>query len=294
MALIPAIVASLWLFGLNSLRILGLTIVTSVALEYTINLLISSRDAVWNWNSVVYAVILAFFMPYNAPWWLIVVGCVIMILGGKSLFGGLGAYPVHPAALSYTILLVSWRDRFDYTGSLISLDWGTRMIEPMRQIKTLGAGAESLLDLPALFLGKQAAGIGNALIIYLLIGGLLLLLLRQVRWHIPVAFLLGVAVTSTFLQFVAPSSVATPLLQLLSGSVVFAAFFIATDYTTSPVHPIPMLIYGFLGGMIVVLIRSFGADIDGAAFAILLINLCTPLLDRIAPKVRGVEAATHA
>jgi len=233
-------------------------------------------------------------MPANAPWWLVVVGCAIMIPGGKRLFGGLGAYPVHPVALSFAILLVSWPERFDYTGALISFDWGANMIEPMRQIKTLGTGAESAFDWQALFLGHQAAGIGNGLIMYLLIGGLLLLLLRQIRWHIPVSFLLGVILTSAVLRFAAPASVATPMFQLLSGSVIFGAFFIATDFTTSPVHPIPMLIYGFLGGMIVVLIRSFGSDIDGVVFAILLINLCTPLLDRIAPKVRGVEVSGHA
>lgn len=286
--------ASLYLFGLNSLRILGLAVASSVILEYAVIRFIPARDVAWNWNSVVYAVILAFFMPYNAPWWLVVVGCAIMILGGKRLFGGLGAYPVHPVALSYAILLVSWPQRFDYTGALISFDWSINMTEPMRQIKTLGVQAESAFDWQALFLGKQAAGIGNGLIVYLLIGGLLLLLLRQIRWHIPVSFLLGVVLTSAVLGFATPASVATPVFQLLSGSVIFGAFFIATDFTTSPVHPIPMLIYGFLGGMIVVLIRSFGADIDGVIFAILLINLCTPLLDRIAPEVRGVEVSGHA
>jgi len=249
---------------------------------------------VWNWNSIVYSVLLAFFMPYNAPWWLIVVGCVILILVGKKLFGGLGAFPVHPVMLTYAILLVSWPHRFDYTAALLSLNWDTNMIEPMRLVKTLGNSAESAFDWHILLLGKQSAGIGNGLVLYLLIGGILLLLLRQIRWHIPVAFLLGVIVTSLILQSFGTVNIASPGFQILTGSVVFAAFFIATDFTTSPVHPVPMLVYGFLGGILVVLIRGFSNHVDGIAFAIILINLTTPLLDRIAPKVLGAEVPTNA
>lgn len=286
--------ASLSLYGLSAARILGLSIATCVVLEYGISRIIASRDTVWNWNSVVYSVLLAFFMPYNTPWWLIVVGCAILILVGEKLFGGLGAFPVHPVVLTYAILLVSWPHRFDYTASLISLQWDANMIEPLRLVKTLGNSAETAFDWRLLFLGKQSAGIGNSFILYLLIGGILLLLLRQIRWHIPVAFFLGVISTSFILQAFAPSNIASPGFQVLTGSVVFAAFFIATDFTTSPVHPVPMLVYGFLGGILVVLIRSFSNHIDGIAFAILLINLTTPLLDRIAPKVLGAEVPANA
>ncbi len=294
LALLPAMVASVWLFGSHSLRILGLAVAFSVLLDALANKLIPSKDKTTNWSSVTLAVILAFLMPYDAPWWLILVGCFIMIVVGKKLFGGMGAYPVHPALLSYAMLLVSWPSRLDYTASLVSLDWGVKMVEPVRLVKTLGGSAEQVFYWQDLLLGKQVAGIGNGLVLYLLLGGLLLILIKQITWHIPVTFIIGNFLMATILYLVDPGQFASPLFYLLSGGTVFAAFFLATEYTTSPVNPVPMLIYGFLGGALLMIIRAFSNYTDGVVFTILLINLCNPLLDRIRPKIYGLEVASHA
>jgi electron transport complex protein RnfD len=145
-----------------------------------------------------------------------------------------------------------------------------------------------------LLLGDQVAGIGNAMVLWLIIGGLILILWRQITWHIPVSFLLGVAVISFLGHLVYPDSFPSVQFQLLSGSTVFTTFFLVTDHTTSPVNKLPMIIYGFLGGLVLVLIRSFSIFYDGAVFAVLLINLCNPLIDRITPKVYGLEVKTNA
>ncbi len=294
LALMPAIVASVWLFGLHSLRIMGLAIALCVFFDAVVGKLVPSKDKTTNWSSVTLAILLSFMMPYDAPWWLVLVGCFIMIVIGKRLFGGLGAYPVHPAMLSYAILLVSWPKRFDYTASLISLDWGVKMVEPLRLIKTLGGNMEHAFYWQDLLLGRQVAGIGNALVLYLLLGGLLLIAIRQISWHIPVAFIIGNLVTAGILYLASPGQFATFPFYLLSGGAVFAAFFLATEYTTSPVNPLPMLIYGFLGGVLLMLIRAYSIHADGVVFTILLINLCSPLLDRITPRIRGIEASAHA
>ena len=239
-------------------------------------------------------VLLALMMPYDSPWWLILVGCFIMIIIGKKLFGGLGAYPVHPAVLSFAIMLVSWPGRFDYTASLLSVDFGTKMIEPIRFVKTLGAEAENAFNWQNLLLGKQVAGIGNALVLFLLLGGLFLIMTRQINWHIPVSFLAGTFFMAWALHLIEPTQFATPVFHILTGSTIYGAFFLATDHTSSPVNPIPMLLYGLLGGGLTVLIRSFSNYSDGVIFAILLINLCYPLLDRITPKVHGLEKVQNA
>jgi len=294
LALVPAMVASVWLFGFHSLRIMGLAVALSVSFDAIASRLVPSKDKTTNWNSVTLAILFSFMMPCNAPWWLVLVGCFIMIVIGKRLFGGLGAYSVHPALLSYAMLLVSWPERFDYTASLISHDWGIKMVEPLRLIKTVGGSMEHVFYWQDLLMGKQVAGIGNALVLYLLVGGLFLLITRQISWQIPIAFIVGNLVTAGILYYTSPGQFASPMFYLLSGGTVFAAFFLATEYTTSPVNPLPMLIFGFLGGVLLMLIRAYSIHIDGVVFAVLLINLCNPLLDRITPRIRGVEVVAHA
>jgi len=293
-ALAPALIASVYFHGFYSLRVIALTLACSVTLDAFVNWLVPSKDETSNWSSVTLAIILAFLMPVDASWWLILIGCFLMIVIGKKLFGGIGAYPVHPALLSYAMLLVSWPNRFDYTASMAAWDWGVKMIEPVRLVKTIGGSAEQLYHWQDLLLGKQVAGVGNGMVLYLLIGGLFLLLLRRITWHIPVSFLIGTLVMGEILYLSNPDQFTSPLFYLLSGGTIFAAFFLVTDYTTSPVNPIPMLIYGFLGGVLLILIRAFSNYYDGIVFAVLLVNLCNPLLDRMTPRVRGIEETSYA
>jgi electron transport complex protein RnfD len=294
MALLPAILASVWLFGANALRVIGLSVALSIVFDALTNRLMPSKDSTLNFSSVTLGVLFAFTMPYDAPWWMIVVGSFIMIVIGKKLFGGFGAYPVHPALLSFAMLRVSWPGRFDYTASMVSLDWTQKMIEPVRLVKSIGSSAESAYLWQDLLVGKQAAGIGNGLVLYLLVGGLLLIVFRQITWHIPVAFIVGHLFMAEILRLVDPAQFATPVFYVLAGGAVFAAFFLATEHTTSPVNPVPRLLYGFLGGVLLMLIRGFSSYIDGIAFTVLLINLCSPLLDRITPRVRGREVKQSA
>lgn len=121
-------------------------------------------------------------------------------------------------------------------------------------------------------------------------GGILLLLFRQIRWHIPVSFLVGVYLSALVLHVLSPEQFASPLFFLLTGSTVFAAFFLVPESTTSPVNPLPMILYGLLGGILLVIIRSFSMYSDGVVFAVLLLNLCNPLLDRITPaiEIKGI------
>lgn len=293
-ALAPAIAASVWLFGWDSIRIIGFSIVFSTGLDSIMNRLIPSKDYTANWSSVTLAVIFALLLPCTTPWWMILVGCLLMIVVGKKLFGGTGSYPVHPALLSFAMLQVSWPHRLDYTASLVSIDWGVKMIEPLRVVKSLGSGAESMFTWQDLLVGKQAAGIGNGLVLFLLIGGLFLLAMREISWQIPAGFIAGNLLMAGVIGAISPEQFASPTFYLLSGGTIFAAFFLMTDHSTSPVNPIPMVIYGVLGGALLMIIRAFSNHVDGVVFAILLVNMCTPLLDRITPKIRGLKGVENA
>lgn len=280
----PAVIASLYLFRFDSLRVITLSIAFAVTWDGLAQLAFGGKDHTTNWSSALLGLLFGLLLPVNAPWWLILLGSFIMIIIGKKLFGGLGAYPVHPVALSYAMLMISWPTRFDYTSALIDSGLGVTMVEPMRLVRTLGSTAQAGFQQLDLFWGRQVAGTGNAMVFWLLLGGLFLLLMRQIRWQIPTGFLAGFWLSALLLHMVDPIQFATPTFQLLAGSTVLAALFLATDHTTSPINSWPQLLYGVLGGIILVLIRSFSSYHDGVVFTILLMNICAPLLDRITPR----------
>lgn len=289
LALLPAAVASALVFGEPALRVMGLSLASCVAFDALANRILKSKDHLGNGSSLTLGLLLAFLLPPGAAWWLVVAGSFLVIVVGKKLFGGWGGYPVHPVALGVAMLGVSWPERLDSTAPLLQRDWGAPLVAPMRMVKGIGSLAEPLYDKGDLFLGLQAGGTGSAMVIWLLIGGALLLLLRQLSWRIPLGFLAGVALCAWILELAAPGRGASPLFHLLAGGTVLAAFFLLPELGTAPVNPIPMLIYGFMGGVLLVLLRTFSVQGDGVVFAVLLMNLCSPLLDRITPRVVGLE-----
>ena len=261
----------------------------AVAFDLLAEKIAPSRDLTSNWSSVSLALLLAFMLPINAPWWLILCGCFMMVIVGKKFFGGVGAYPVQPAVLAIAVLQLSWPNRMDNTGALKSMDWSVTMIEPLRLLKSMGATAESQYHWLDLLLGRQVAGVADGMVLYILIGGIFLLLGREIQWQLPVGFIVGLLAIATPLYISDPTAYASPLFYLLSGGTLFAAFFLITDHTTSPVNKLPMFLYGILAGVLLILIRVYSKHPDGIVFAILLANLCFPLLDMIKPKVKGAE-----
>ena len=286
-ALLPAIIASIYYFGTAALRVFGLCVCFAVVIDFIAEKLAPSRDLTSNWSSISLGLLFAFMLPLNAPWWLILIGCLCMIIVGKKFFGGVGAYPVQPAILATAILQLSWPGRMDYTAALKDLDWSVTMIEPLRLVKTLGAGAADQYQLSDLLFGYQVAGTANGMVLFILIGGLFLLLTREIQWQAPVGFLVGLIATATLLHMNAPATYAGPLFYLLSGGTAFMALFLITDHTTSPVNKLPLLLYGLLAGILLIFIRCYSQHVDGIAYAVLLVNLCAPLMDMIKPKVKG-------
>lgn len=286
-ALTPAMVASLFFFGTASLRIFGLCILFAVAIDLLCEKFAPSRDLTSNWSSISLGLLLAFMLPLNTPWWLILIGCLVMIVIGKKFFGGVGAFPVQPAVLALAVLQLSWPDRMDYTAALKDMDWAVTMVEPLRLVKSIGAEAASQYNWYDLFFGYQVAGTGNGMVFFLLFSGLLLLLMREIQWQAPAGFVVGLFATAGILHMTDPATFAPPLFYLLSGGTVFMALFLLTDHTTSPVNNTPLFLYGLIAGILLILIRGYSKHVDGIAYAVLLVNLCGPLLDMIRPKTKG-------
>lgn len=286
-ALLPAMLASVYYFGSAALRIFGLCVVFAVVLDFIAEKLAPSRDLTSNWSSVSFALLFAFMLPLNAPWWLILIGCFLMIVVGKKFFGGVGAYPVQPAILAIAILQLSWPARMDYTAALKNLDWSITMIEPLRLVKTLGAVASEQYQWSDLLLGHQVAGTANGMVLFLLLGGVFLFALREVQWQAPAGFFIGLLATAAILHMTNPEAYASPLFYLLSGGTIFMGLFLITDHTTSPVNNLPLFLYGLLAGVLLIFIRCYSKHVDGIAYAVLLVNLCAPLMDMIKPKIKG-------
>jgi len=288
-ALLPAMAASLFFFGAEALRIFALCVIFAVVIDAAAETIFPSRDLTSNWSSVSLALLLAFMLPLNAPWWIILIGCFFMIVVGKKIFGGVGAYPAQPAVLSVAVLQLSWPGRMDYTAALKDLNWPVTMIEPLRMVKSIGAEAESRFHWLDLLLGRQVAGTAEGMVLFILIGGLFLLVMREIQWQAPAGFLVGLMVTATSLHLFDPQTFATPVFYLLSGGTLFMGLFLLTDHTVSPVNKMPLFLYGLIAGILLMLIRGYSKHVDGIVYAVLLANLCSPLIDMIKPKVKGGE-----
>ena len=163
------------------------------------------------------------------------------------------------------------------------------MIEPLRLVKSMGGTAEAQYSLLDLFIGRQVAGAGEGMVLFILAGGVMLLLMREIQWQLPFGFFIGLMVSGGLLHWYDPNVFASPLFYLFSGGTVLMGLFLITDHTTSPVNKVPMFLYGVLAGILLILIRGYSKHVDGIAFAILLANLCSPLLDMIKPKVKGAK-----
>ena len=161
------------------------------------------------------------------------------------------------------------------------------MIEPLRLVKSIGASGADSYQWYNLLFGHQVAGTGNGMVFFILLSGLLLLLMREIQWQAPAGFLLGIVATAGIMHLADPAAFAPPLFYVLSGGTVFMGLFLITDHTTSPVNNTPLFLYGLLAGVLLMLIRGYSKHVDGIAYAVLLVNLCAPLLDMIKPKPKG-------
>jgi electron transport complex protein RnfD len=294
LGLLPAAVASVVWMGWPALRVLALAGGTAVACDALAQRVAPTRDHTANWSSLSLGLMLAFLLPVNAPWWLVVVGIALTVFVGKKLYGGWGGYPVHPVALGYAMLAVSWPQRLDRTAAMIDADWLAVVVEPLRLLKTQGTVAQETFAPLDLLLGQQAAGVASGMVLWLVLGGLILVITRVVPWQIPLGSAVGVVLGAWLVALMAPDRAASPTFHLLAGSTAFMSFFLLGESTTSPSNRWPMLFYGLLAGILLVLIRSFSTHAESTVFTVLLMNLASPLLDRITPGVRGAEVVSDA
>jgi electron transport complex protein RnfD len=291
LALAPVLAVQVYLYGPGPLWLVAVACVTALACEALALALRrrASQAALRDGSVLVTAALLALAVPPLLPWWLLAFGTAFAVLIGKHAYGGLGQNPFNPAMVGYAVLLVSFPlemtrwplpgpewDALTGATALDALRTGLRQGYTMQEVR---AGAE---------FGRLGAAGSEWVNLAALAGGAYLLGRRIIRWQIPVAMLAGLAVPAALAHGLDPGGHAGAAFHLASGATMLGAFFIATDPVSAATSDRGRLLYGAGIGLVTWIIRSWGGYPDGVAFAVLLMNLTVPLLDRVTvPRIHG-------
>lgn len=263
-ALLPALVASILIFGWRALAVTALCVAVCVVCEWGFEKLCKKENTVADLSAVVTGVLLAFNLPVGIPLWQAAFGSVVAIVVVKQLFGGIGKNFANPAITARIVMLLS------FAGSMSDFSTKNDAISGATPLAAHFAGGTvpSYLDL---FLGTHGGSLGETCVLAILLGGAYLLIRRVISWYTPVAFVGTVALFTLALG-------EDPVFHMLSGGLMLGAFFMATDYSTTPPTKWGKFVFGIGCGLITVLIRVFGNYPEGVSFAILFMNILTPYI----------------
>lgn len=268
LSLVPCVAAGIIFYGLAAAVNIFASVLSAVIAEALWQKLTHKKPTTGDLSAVVTGLLIALCITPAAPWWIFVIGSFFAIIVVKQFFGGIGCNFVNPALAARALLLASWPV---FLTKSIGLD-------AMSAATPLRTNAASFADL---FLGRVPGAIGETCKIAILIGFVFLLVTGTIQWQIPVVTVASAALMGWILGM-------NPLTVVLSGGLLFGAVFMATDYVTSPMKFWAQIIYAFGVGVITVLIRKFGVFPEGVTYAILIMNLVSPLLDKLVPeKVYG-------
>jgi electron transport complex protein RnfD len=304
-ALVPAFIVSVFMYGAGALIVTSISIVSCIFFEYIIQkYFLKTKVSIADGSAVVTGLLLAFNLPSNLPIGVILIGALVSIGIGKMTFGGLGNNPFNPALVGRVFLLISFPAQM--TSYPIPKGFATGYADAITGATPLGiikegitsgdSLSELMQEVPGyidLLLGKLGGSMGEVAGLALIIGGIYLLIRKIITWHIPVSILFTIVIYTGIMWLVNPESNADPLFHILTGGILLGAIFMATDYVTSPMTPLGMIIYGTGIGLITVIIRIYGSYPEGVSFAILIMNGFVPLINRYFKPKRFGEVISH-
>jgi electron transport complex protein RnfD len=287
LAAMPAVIMGIYQFGAPALGVVAFSVACAMFWELLMNLAMRRPVSIGDGNAAVIGLMFAMLMPATTPWWAVLTGTFIAVVIGKQIYGGIGCNPLNPALVAIAILMLSWKGLMDFDEALVNYNFDFFYLYPLGAIKHLGVDYASSYSISDLLMGRQIGGIGSTFGLGLIIGGLYLIVRGHIRWEIPLSFLAGIFLTALIFNLADAEKYAGPVFHIFTGYTLIGAFFLATEDSSSPVNFIPMILYGILAGILTILIRNLGSWIDGCVFAIILVNLTNPLLDKIRPKAMG-------
>jgi len=297
LALAPAFIWSIVMFGLDSVRVTLLAVAACMAFEFLIQkFILQVKPQITDGSAALTGVLLAFNVPASVPSWMLIVGSLVAIGIAKMPYGGLGNNPFNPALVGRVFMLISFPVQMTSwpaigTSGVDAVTTATPLAILKEGVKNGQPVFEIFKNLPTnldLFLGNISGSLGEISVAALLIGGLFMLIRKIITWHIPVSVLISAAIFSGIFWMIDPARYADPIFHLMTGGLVLGAFFMATDMVTSPMNPKAQIVFGVGIGVLTILIRVWGAYPEGVSFAILIMNALVPLLNRfIKPKRFG-------
>ena len=293
-ALLPASLFGIWNFGFKALVLIMVTIASCVISETIFNLIVHKKNTIGDFSAVVTGLLLALNLPVGLPWWEAVIGSVFAIIIVKCLFGGLGQNFMNPALGGRCFLLIAFAadmTNFAVKKGGVDVYSGATPLAQIREAGQIPAG----LNVMDMLVGKTAGTIGETSVIAILIGAIILILCGIIDLKIPGAYIITFAIFM-FLFGASHFDINYVVAQLCGGGLMLGAFFMATDYVTSPITPRGKILFGICCGILTGLFRCFGANAEGVSFAIILSNLLVPIIEKYTvPRAFGVvkEAKKH-
>ena len=257
LALVPAGIAGIILYGFNAALLIAICVVTCVLSEFVWQKATKQAVTISDWSAVVTGLLLAYNLPATAPWWIAVIGSVIAIILVKQMFGGIGSNFMNPALTARAILFISWSGIMGAYPTANPFQFTADAVTGPTPLATLNGG-----------LGETCA-------IAIILGGVYLIVRGIADWRIPASF-----IGTVFVCYLIKDGAEMALYQLLSGGLLLGAFFMATDYATSPINKLGRVIFGIGCGFFLFIIRAFANYPEGCSFAILFMNVATPMIDR--------------
>jgi electron transport complex protein RnfD len=280
-SLLPTAAAGVYIFGLQALLTLCVAVASCVLAEFVWQKIARQPVRVGDLSAAVTGLILGLTLPSTSPWWMVMIGSFFAIFIVKQLFGGLGDNFLNPALAARAVLLASWPVHMTHYVAPTYFAQGVDAVSTATPLVNLNG-----LSTMDMFLGRMAGSIGEVCKAAILLGLLFLLVTGTIRWRVPIVLIGSVFVWTWVLQ----GSLDAALTAILTGGVLFGAVFMATDYVTSPITSFAQVVYAFLAGLIIVLIRLYGSYPEGVTYGILLMNIVSPLLDRFLPqKIYGYQ-----
>jgi len=289
-AIVPIICAGWFYYGWLALMVLLLCTVTAVLTELVWQKVMGLPVRVWDGSALVTGILFGFLLSTLVPWWLAVAGSFCTIVIGKHLLGGLGNHPFNPAVVGWCFVQISYSGHMaDYPipHPMFGLETGAYLADPALVAAAEDMEMASWVPWSDLFIGNVPGEIGTGCMLAILIGGAYLLVRGRITWHIPISFVASAWLFALIFWKIDPSVYVHPTYHIFSGWMMLGAFFLATEKGTTPLGVPGMILYGVGCGVLTVIIRSWGAYVEGVPFAILLMNALTPLLDRIRPRAVG-------
>jgi electron transport complex protein RnfD len=300
-ALIPTMLFSFYYYGINAVRVTIISVISCVVLEWFFQkVFIKQKPTITDGSAIITGLLLAFNVPSNLSWWIIVIGAAVAIGISKMAFGGLGKNLFNPALVGRVFLLISFPQQMTSwplpNQGFMNVD-ATTGATPLALIKSAMANGQNPADIVGLpnylqlMLGDRGGSLGEVAALAIILGGIIMLARKVITWHIPVTFIGTVFIFAAILHWVNPNLYIAPEFHLLTGGLLLGAIFMATDMVTSPMSVWGKIIFGIGCGLLTIIIRIWGSYPEGVSFAILIMNGFVPLINKgFKPKRFGMKA----